>query len=90
MYPTSLASAPRLDEHLPRLVDGSCGIRLVFYTTAHDRICLDTYPAINWLAQDDLLHSAGDHCALCYIPGPQLPMSETPLQSAASGLGQIC
>jgi hypothetical protein len=48
-----------LDEHLLRLVEHSCRIRLVLHTCTHDRICLDldTYPDPESLEQANLQHS---------------------------------
>lgn len=42
MYPTAFLSVLESDGHLPRLVESNERIRLVLYTMAHDRVCLDT------------------------------------------------
>ena len=57
LYLTVLSFCTAARRRLPHLVESSCRIRLVFYTTAHDQICLDTHPVTEWLEQDNLQHS---------------------------------
>ena len=85
MYPTVFLSVLLLDEHLPRLVENSGRIRLVFYTIAHDQACFDTYPVMEMLEQDNLQHRQPAISEPCATSLDVSEYSTVPLRSPACG-----